>query len=117
MLGKLISWGPDRESARRRIIGALREMVVAGVRTNISFHRWVLNQPEFLSGDFDTNYVERVFQGMERKEDPAREEAALVAAVIAEYEQAQRLRPPLASDGGTNPWRLLGRPGAPARRM
>ncbi len=112
MLGKLIAYGATREQARRRVLGALREMVVRGVRTNIAFHRWVLDREEFVSGDIDTNMVGRIFKGIERREDPLRERAAVVAAVIAEYEGAQRLRPSPDTGEGMNPWSLLGRPGA-----
>jgi acetyl/propionyl-CoA carboxylase alpha subunit len=112
LLGKLIVHGMDRETARRRMLRALREMLVEGVRTNISFHRWVLNRSEFIEGQYDTRFIEQVFHGVERRIDPDRERAAIIAAVIDAHEEANRLRPPSASDSKVNPWRLLGRPGA-----
>jgi acetyl/propionyl-CoA carboxylase alpha subunit len=63
LLGKLITYGETREIASRRMFRALREALVEGVRTNISFHRWVLNREEFIRGEFDTalsNGVSRV---------------------------------------------------------
>jgi len=113
MLGKLIVHAADRETARRRMLRALREMLVEGVRTNISFHRWVLNREEFIQGVIDTGFIERVFHGVERREDPEKERAALIAAVIGAHEESRRLRPPRGGgDGSLNPWKLLGRPGA-----
>ncbi len=116
MLGKLISYGLDREEARRRMLRALRETVVEGVRTNIPFHRWVLARDEFIRGDFDTRFIEKVFTGVERSTDPAAERAAVIAAVIATHAEQQRVRPEAAAGGdGMNPWRLLGRPGSTNR--
>jgi acetyl-CoA carboxylase biotin carboxylase subunit len=112
MLGKLIAFGGDRETARRRMLGALREMLVEGVRTNIAFHRWILKREEFIRGEFDTGFIESVFHGMERIEDTEGNRAAIIAAVIETYEQDHRYRPPDARARGMSPWRLLGRPGA-----
>jgi acetyl-CoA carboxylase biotin carboxylase subunit len=115
MLGKLIAYGSDRESARRRISRALREMMVEGIRTNIAYHRWLVNSPEFVAGQLDTGLLERQFRGIPPSASPDRELAAIVAAVIATHEENRRLRPSPGGAGGTNPWRLLGRPGAGTR--
>ncbi len=59
LLGKLIVWGPDRDSAVARSRVALKELLVDGLETNISFHRAILEDPTFLSGGFDTNLLDR----------------------------------------------------------
>jgi acetyl-CoA carboxylase biotin carboxylase subunit len=59
LLGKLIVWGPDRESAIARSRVALRELLVEGIHTNIPFHRAILEDQTFLQGDFDTNLLDR----------------------------------------------------------
>ena len=50
MVAKLIVWDVDRESARRRMIRALDEYVVEGPATLIPFHRWLLENEEFIAG-------------------------------------------------------------------
>jgi acetyl-CoA/propionyl-CoA carboxylase biotin carboxyl carrier protein len=50
LVAKLIVWDVDRESARRRMIRALDEYVVEGPTTLIPFHRWLLEQDEFIAG-------------------------------------------------------------------
>jgi acetyl-CoA carboxylase biotin carboxylase subunit len=59
LLGKLIVWGPDRESAIARSRVALRELLVEGLETNIPFHRAILEDATFLAGGFDTNLLDR----------------------------------------------------------
>jgi 3-methylcrotonyl-CoA carboxylase alpha subunit len=59
LLGKLIVWGPDRETAVARSRVALQELLVEGIETNIPFHRAILQDETFLSGGFDTNLLDR----------------------------------------------------------
>jgi acetyl-CoA/propionyl-CoA/long-chain acyl-CoA carboxylase, biotin carboxylase, biotin carboxyl carrier protein len=59
LIAKLIAWGADREEARRRLVRALDEYVIEGVKTVIPFHKLVLNDPKFIAGDYHTAYVER----------------------------------------------------------
>jgi acetyl-CoA carboxylase biotin carboxylase subunit len=59
LLGKLIVWGPDRDSAIARSRVALRELLVEGIETNIPFHRAILEDATFLDGGFDTNLLDR----------------------------------------------------------
>jgi acetyl-CoA carboxylase biotin carboxylase subunit len=60
LLGKLIVWGPDRETAIARARVALDELVVDGVVTNVPLHRALLGNDAFLHGEFTTNLLDRV---------------------------------------------------------
>ena len=58
LVAKLIVWGPDRESARRRMIRALEETEIEGVATTIPAHLAILNHPDFIAGEHSTKWVE-----------------------------------------------------------
>lgn len=59
VLAKLIVWGKDREEARQRMILALKENVILGVKTSIAFMIDVLQHPEFIEGNTYTNFIEK----------------------------------------------------------
>ncbi len=61
LLGKLIVWGPTRLEAIDRMDRALSEFRVEGpgVKTTIGFHRRVMANAVFRSGDFATDFIER----------------------------------------------------------
>lgn len=59
MLGKLIVHAPTREQAIARMRRALDECVFEGISTNIALHRWILKQAPFVSGVYDTHFLER----------------------------------------------------------
>jgi acetyl-CoA/propionyl-CoA carboxylase biotin carboxyl carrier protein len=58
MIAKLVVHGVDREHARRRMLRALDEFVVEGVRTLIGFHKALLTQPCFVDGETCHGLVE-----------------------------------------------------------
>ncbi|MDI9419808.1 MAG: acetyl-CoA carboxylase biotin carboxylase subunit [Firmicutes bacterium] len=60
MFGKLIAWGGDREEAIDRMLGALSEMEIVGIKHNISFHQCVLNDPKFKAGEYGTSFLQRL---------------------------------------------------------
>ena len=60
LLGKLVVWGPDRETAIARGKAALAELVIEGVTTNIAIHKALLESEPFLEGRFTTNLLDRV---------------------------------------------------------
>ncbi len=62
MVGKLICWGKDREEARNRMLRALNEYVITGIKTTIPFHREILNDDVFISGNFNTSFLEKSFK-------------------------------------------------------
>jgi acetyl/propionyl-CoA carboxylase alpha subunit len=57
LLGKLLVHAPDREAAVARLRRALEETVVSGVPTTLGFHRWLVDQPAFIDGHYDTRLV------------------------------------------------------------
>lgn len=59
LVAKLIVYGRDREEAIARMKRALDEFIVEGIKTTIPFHKKVLNDPDFLKGDFNTSFVEK----------------------------------------------------------
>ena len=60
LLGKLIVWGPNRETAIARGRAALEELLIDGVITNIDIHRALLDNDTFLEGRMTTNLLDRV---------------------------------------------------------
>ena len=58
LIAKLIVRANDREDARVRLIRALEEMVISGIDTNLEMHIELLSDKNFISGDFDINYLE-----------------------------------------------------------
>ena len=59
MIAKLLAHGNTREEAIARMRRALHEFVIEGVATTIPFHVEMMNDPDFLSGRFDTGSLER----------------------------------------------------------
>jgi acetyl-CoA carboxylase biotin carboxylase subunit len=58
LIAKLIIWGKNRRHAIERAKRALEEFTVEGIKTTIPFHLKVLEDERFLSGDFDTSFLE-----------------------------------------------------------
>jgi pyruvate carboxylase subunit A len=59
MIAKVIAWGGDRQEAISRMRRALWEYVIAGIGTNIPFHRAVMRNPRFLAGALSTHFIEQ----------------------------------------------------------
>jgi acetyl-CoA carboxylase biotin carboxylase subunit len=60
LLGKLIVWGEDREMALARSRRALGELEIVGVKTNVPFHRGIIDKAAFLEARVSTNLLDRV---------------------------------------------------------
>ncbi len=58
LIGKLIVWGKDRNTAIKRMNRALNECAVTGIPTTINFHLTLLNKKKFMEGKIHTKYVE-----------------------------------------------------------
>lgn len=75
LIAKLITWGRDREESIARMDRALSEYWITGIRNTVSFHRRTIQDPRFVQGAIDTNFIE------ETEEPPISEKLAELAAM------------------------------------
>ena len=59
LVAKLVVWGHDRESARRRMLRAIDETVIYGVSTTLPADVAILSHPDFIAAEHSTNWVEQ----------------------------------------------------------
>lgn len=60
MIAKLVVHGKNREEAIAKMKRALDEFIIEGIKTTIPFHKKVLNHPDFIKGNFNTHFIERM---------------------------------------------------------
>jgi acetyl-CoA carboxylase biotin carboxylase subunit len=60
LVAKLIAHGKNRDEAIARLRRSLDEFIIEGIKTTIPFHRALIDQEEFISGKFDTGFLERI---------------------------------------------------------
>jgi acetyl/propionyl-CoA carboxylase alpha subunit len=108
MISKLICYGETRAEAVLRMRRALEEYRIMGVKTNIPFHQHMMDSHRFLTGQFDTRFVEERFS-MDDREPENCVEAAILATLIAhrQGQQASQIVAPGARD--TSNWKWLSR--------
>lgn len=76
ILAKVISWGITREEAILRLKRAIKEYVILGIQTNLPLHQYLLENQNFLSGNYDTNLLKKL-----KLTKPA-SELSIVASVL-----------------------------------
>lgn len=57
LLGKVITWGKDRDEAIGRMKRALHETVITGVKHTVPFHRAIITDPQFRAADVHTGFI------------------------------------------------------------
>tara|TARA_B100002051_G_scaffold256896_1_gene273820 strand:+ start:263 stop:1591 length:1329 start_codon:yes stop_codon:yes gene_type:complete len=59
MIGKLITYGSNREDAMKKMKRALEEYVIMGINTNIQLHQKIIQTDEFTKGNYDINFMSK----------------------------------------------------------
>ena len=89
MISKLITYGKNREEARKKMLHAINDYEITGIETTLGFGKYVLNHEAFISGKFDTKFVDKHFYNRkERKQNNAKEKE--IAAALAGYILAKK---------------------------
>ena len=84
MIAKLTVHGSNREEAIKRMLRAMNDFEITGIETTLGFCQFVLKHEAFVSGNFDTRFVEKYFQpkDLQAADNPGMEK---LAAVFAAY--------------------------------
>jgi acetyl-CoA carboxylase biotin carboxylase subunit len=117
MLSKLIVHGQTRADAIARMRRALAEYRVEGIMTTIPFFTFIMNHPDFMAGQFDTGFIDRILPGLDfaqRPADPRQLDAAIAAAAILAFEESQNVKLP---DDVPSRWRDAAREEAVGGRL
>ncbi|MEE2636560.1 MAG: acetyl-CoA carboxylase biotin carboxylase subunit, partial [Acidobacteriota bacterium] len=110
MISKVVAWAPDRAGAISRMRRALLEYEIGGITTAIPALLWVLGQKRFVSGEFDTGFLDRVLSERHGESfSTVRVDEALIAAALVTYFSGAGARPGAAGQSGSTAWRRAAR--------
>ena len=74
------------DKAVRRARRALEEFIVRGVPTNIPLHKAIVNDPDFIKGNFTTKYLDQKLPHFKLEEEkPVEDKVLAIAAAIAAF--------------------------------
>lgn len=106
MIAKLTTHGANREQARLRMLRAIEEYEISGVETTLDFCDFALRHEAFVSGNFDTKFVDKFFRPeMLNSNDPEEEKLAIALAAHLFNQKSNGLS--VSNDNGSlNKWRL-----------
>ncbi len=108
LLAKLAVWADARGHAVDRMLRALREYDVGGIRTNIAFFRRILEDPEFRAGNLHTGFIDEFFARHRDEAAPA-DLTAVAALAAALHASRGKGRPGAASPAPASRWLAAGR--------
>ncbi len=111
ILAKLIVLAEDRELACQRMISALEDYVVLGIKTTTSFLKAIISHPQFREGKTNTGFIKTYFENWREKEKE--EENLRLALAAAAFDASNRAFPQkgvaLAQKEVYSPWKTLGK--------
>jgi acetyl-CoA carboxylase biotin carboxylase subunit len=106
IIGKVIAYGETREASRRRMIRALENYAILGIRTTIPYLIDILESPEFAAGDLSTDFIERHFQGWRQSMEHA--DAAKIAYILHDLDSPIKASTGQKTQDRPTPWETLG---------
>ena len=108
MLAKVITYAGNRKDNIQRMIRALNEFKILGVKTNIELLKWVLNNNKFIDGTFNIDFIENEFLPLLpdkwQTEIPEiiQDGASLIASILKQKENQLKVNSNLILE--TNEW-------------
>ncbi|MCU1222600.1 MAG: acetyl-CoA carboxylase, biotin carboxylase [Edaphobacter sp.] len=108
MLSKLVAFAETREAAIDRMLRALEEYVIGGIKTNIGLFRRILMDADFRAAKIDTGYLERLLAGepVGEQEDVPED---VVAIAVALFSASAKAAVPGVAGIEESRWALAGR--------
>lgn len=110
MIAKLVVHAPDRVQAIERMIRAIQEYRITGVKTTLNFCSFALGTEAFRSGDYDTRFVKLYFkpEELDNVSDPELEEvAAILATHVRQDQENSSVTVKSSSGNSVSNWRKI----------
>ncbi|MCB0511490.1 MAG: ATP-grasp domain-containing protein, partial [Bacteroidetes bacterium] len=85
MIAKLIAHAENRDAAIQKLLNAIDDYKIEGVKTTLGFGRFVLNHPAFISGDFDTKFVDNYFHPTNINQKELKMASIMAASLYAQF--------------------------------
>ena len=82
MIAKIVTWGKTRDEARLRMMRALDECIIFGIKSNILYHKMLLRNESFVSGDIHTKFIDSLGE-FKPAVDKEKHDIAIIAAICA----------------------------------
>jgi acetyl-CoA carboxylase biotin carboxylase subunit len=110
ILSKVITWGETREDARKRMTLALSGYTILGIKTSIEFLASVMEHPEFVAGNTQTNFIDKNMSNWKekKKEKKFTNEALIAAAITSQAETVSKKRVQ-GKEEMPSPWLTVGK--------
>jgi acetyl-CoA/propionyl-CoA carboxylase len=111
LVAKLLAWGRNFDESRIRMKNALDEFMIEGINTTIPLYKTIMEEPNFISGELSTDYLER-FKILNKMNEDAKEAAkksakAAVAAVLLQSEFVRRAETIQQSSVAKSKWKMM----------
>lgn len=108
IMAKLIVHAPDRTTAIQKMIDALNQYKILGLRTSKKFMIDVMTHPEFIAGNTYTDFIEKYMGSREYDPDNYKELASAAAAVASMNSSTRQVTVASGSGEIPTPWLTLG---------
>lgn len=108
MIAKLVTFGKDRQEAIEKMLRAIDEYTITGIETTLPFGKFVLQHEAFVSGNFDTKFIERYFTPQDLELAPAEgteEIAAVLTAMLLDSNKPKVNAVSASQNGNASNWR------------
>ena len=103
MIAKLVTYGKDRSEAIQKMKTAILDFKIEGVSTTLPFGTFVFNHEAFLSGKFDTHFVNNFYTpALIKEKQKANAEVAALIALKYYFDQQKKVK---AVEHKTTSWK------------
>jgi acetyl-CoA carboxylase biotin carboxylase subunit len=113
MIAKLVAWAGTRGEAIARMTRALEEYEILGVRTTIPFFLWLMREPDYIAGRFDTTYLDRLLESRRGESFSAftegEERQIAIAAAVDAWFRASGAGAGVTPRSGGSAWKATAR--------
>lgn len=108
MIAKLIVWGEDRKEAIQRMIRAIDEYKIRGIKTTLAFGKWAVQQQAFREGKFDTKFIEKYFKPemLDSQEEDEKIIAAMLSGIIWNDMRTQKKMQASSNEASFSKWKM-----------